>query len=55
MLLRARKQGLIQFEGEMLFQRRDDHVTIHLMALPEQLIEQINHEKQEMRHRSDRK
>ena len=29
-LLRARKYGLVNFEGETLFQRRDDHVTITL-------------------------
>ncbi|XP_006003339.1 actin-binding Rho-activating protein-like [Latimeria chalumnae] len=30
-LLRARKHGLIHFEGEMLWQRRDDHVIITLL------------------------
>nr|XP_054756153.1 actin-binding Rho-activating protein-like [Lytechinus pictus] len=30
-LMRARKQGLIDFEGEMLWQRRDDHVIISMM------------------------
>ncbi len=30
-LMRARKQGLIHFEGEMLWQRRDDHVVITLL------------------------
>lgn len=30
MLLRARKYGLVDFEGEMLFQRRDDDVPILL-------------------------
>ncbi|TRY97525.1 hypothetical protein DNTS_000328 [Danionella cerebrum] len=30
-LLRARKQGLVQFEGEMLWQGRDDGVLITLM------------------------
>lgn len=30
-LLRARKHGLVVFEGEMLFQRRDDHVIIQLL------------------------
>ncbi|XP_067304402.1 actin-binding Rho-activating protein-like [Pseudorasbora parva] len=29
-LLRARKQGLVQFEGEMLWQGRDDEVLITL-------------------------
>lgn len=30
-LLRARKQGLVDFEGEMLWQGRDDHVVITLL------------------------
>ncbi|XP_029928121.1 actin-binding Rho-activating protein isoform X2 [Myripristis murdjan] len=30
-LLRARKQGLVQFEGEMLWQGQDDHVIITLL------------------------
>ncbi|XP_072029404.1 actin-binding Rho-activating protein-like [Amphiura filiformis] len=30
-MMRARKQGLIDFEGEMLWQRRDDHVMITLL------------------------
>ncbi|CAD6184919.1 unnamed protein product [Caenorhabditis auriculariae] len=30
-LLRARKHGMVDFEGEMLFQRRDDHVVISLL------------------------
>ncbi|XP_015915011.1 actin-binding Rho-activating protein [Parasteatoda tepidariorum] len=30
-LLRARKHGLVQFEGEILFQRRDDDVIITLL------------------------
>ncbi|KAG5894049.1 hypothetical protein JTB14_037893 [Gonioctena quinquepunctata] len=30
-LLRARKYNLVDFEGECLFQRRDDHVPIFLM------------------------
>ncbi|XP_070534251.1 actin-binding Rho-activating protein-like [Ptychodera flava] len=32
MLMRARKQGLVHFEGEMLWQRRDDHVPITLLV-----------------------
>ncbi|XP_017768741.1 PREDICTED: actin-binding Rho-activating protein-like [Nicrophorus vespilloides] len=31
MLLRARKHKLVDFEGEVLFQRRDDHVPIILL------------------------
>lgn len=30
-MMRARKQGLIDFEGEMLWQGRDDHVVITLL------------------------
>ncbi|KFM64341.1 Actin-binding Rho-activating protein, partial [Stegodyphus mimosarum] len=30
-LMRARKHGLVHFEGEMLFQRRDDDVIITLL------------------------
>ena len=37
MLLRARKQNLVEFEGEMLFQRRDDDVLIRLVQEPEAL------------------
>ncbi|CAL1542626.1 unnamed protein product [Lymnaea stagnalis] len=35
MLLRARKQGLVTFEGEMLYQRRDDNVIITCLSVPE--------------------
>lgn len=31
LLLRARKHGLIDFAGEMLFQRRDDNVIIKIL------------------------
>jgi len=31
MLLRARKHKLVEFEGECLFQRRDDHVPVFLL------------------------
>ncbi|XP_014231149.1 actin-binding Rho-activating protein-like [Trichogramma pretiosum] len=31
LLLRARKQKVLDFEGECLFQRRDDHVPIYLI------------------------
>lgn len=30
-LLRARKQRLVDFDGEMLWQGKDDHVLIHLL------------------------
>ncbi|XP_011499633.1 PREDICTED: actin-binding Rho-activating protein-like [Ceratosolen solmsi marchali] len=37
LLLRARKQKLIDFEGECLFQRRDDHVPIYLIKPIEEI------------------
>lgn len=37
MLMRARKQHLIDFEGEMLFQRRDDDVLVRLLQMPDDL------------------
>ncbi|XP_067567603.1 actin-binding Rho-activating protein [Pseudorca crassidens] len=33
-LLRARRHGLVDFEGEMLWQGRDDHVVITLLSEP---------------------
>lgn len=33
-LIRARKHGWVEFEGEMLYQRRDDHVLIKLIKSP---------------------
>lgn len=36
MLMRARKQNLVHFEGEMLFQGRDDDVEIKLLKTVEQ-------------------
>ncbi|XP_048738396.1 actin-binding Rho-activating protein-like [Ostrea edulis] len=35
MLMRARKQKLLTFPGEMLFQRRDDDVIITLFNIPD--------------------
>jgi len=36
MLLRARKHGILDFQGEMLYQRQDEHVQITLLKpLPE--------------------
>lgn len=34
LLIRARKHGFVEFEGEMLYQRRDDHVIIKLINSP---------------------
>lgn len=33
-LIRARKHGFVEFEGEMLYQRRDDNVIIRLVKCP---------------------
>ncbi|KAJ8976218.1 hypothetical protein NQ317_008101 [Molorchus minor] len=46
-LLRARKHKLLEFEGEILFQRRDDDVPIFLMK-PIQEIRQMLKEKDEV-------
>jgi hypothetical protein len=48
MLMRARKQGLVRFEGEMLFQRRDDDVIVWLVQTPEALIQDIEKRKQQL-------
>lgn len=37
MLMRARKHKLLHFEGEMLFQRRDEGVMITLMKSLEEI------------------
>ena len=50
MLLRARKQDLVSFEGEMLFQRRDDDVVIYLLKLPEELLQDMEIRKEELKH-----
>lgn len=36
LLRRARKQKYIDFEGEMLFQNKDEQVAIHLIKMPEE-------------------
>ncbi|KAK4879517.1 hypothetical protein RN001_007663 [Aquatica leii] len=41
-LLRARKQSLVDFEGEVLFQRRDDDVPIILLKPIEQIRQILN-------------
>ena len=56
MLLRARKQNLLHFEGEMLFQRRDDHVPIVLLRMPYELMEDATQREKELReHQAARK
>ena len=42
-LLRARKYGFVSFEGETLFQRRDDNVVITLL-LPTSKVKEIQKE-----------
>lgn len=49
MLMRARRQGLVDFEGEMLYQRRDDHVLIRLIRTPEDLMNAIERQKDELK------
>lgn len=48
MLMRGRKQKLLDFEGEMLFQRRDDDVIIRLLRPPNELREEIERKKSEL-------
>jgi len=42
MLIRARKHKLVDFEGEVLFQRRDDHVPIILLKPIKEIREIFN-------------
>lgn len=42
MLLRARKHKMVDFEGEMLFQRRDEEKTITLLLTREQIKNMID-------------
>lgn len=48
LLLRARKQGLVQFEGEVLFQRRDDNVPIFLVKPIAEIRQDFNRRIQEI-------
>lgn len=48
--MRARKQGLVDFKGEMLYQRRDDHVLIRLIRTPEDLMNSIEQQIAELKH-----
>jgi len=38
LLLIARRHGFIEFEGEMLFQRKDKHTMIYLKEKPESIV-----------------
>ena len=42
MLLRARKHGLVDFPGEMLYQRRDEEVILWLVEIPPAVQEWID-------------
>jgi len=54
--MRARRQGFVSFEGEMLFQRRDDHVIIRLVRSPEELEADVEKLRDDLRlHPSKRK
>ncbi|XP_066966929.1 actin-binding Rho-activating protein-like isoform X1 [Macrobrachium rosenbergii] len=46
MLLRARKHGLLDFEGETLFQRRDDDVPITLLKPIKAIRDELNADKE---------
>ncbi|XP_031825787.1 actin-binding Rho-activating protein isoform X2 [Nomia melanderi] len=48
LLLRARKQKLVDFEGECLFQRRDDHVPIFLLKPIAEIRQTFNQRLKEM-------
>jgi len=37
MLIRARKYGLVEFEGEMLYQKQDDNKEIRLLKTSEEI------------------
>lgn len=45
-LLRARKHGLVDFKGEMLFQRRDDDVVITLVKPLHELYQEMGYDTQ---------
>ena len=47
--MRARRQGFVDFEGEMLFQRRDDHVVIRLVKSPDELEADVEKQRGELR------
>lgn len=48
LLLRARKQKLVDFEGECLFQRRDDNVPIFLVKPIDEIRKTFNEKIQEI-------
>ena len=46
-LLRARRHGLVHFEGETLFQRRDDHVAVTLLKPTEDIRREMREREKE--------
>lgn len=52
LLLRARKHKFVEFEGEMLFQRRDDDVPIFMLKTPDEIKEVLNEKIEEVRRSS---
>uniref|UniRef100_A0A1B0GQH0 Uncharacterized protein n=1 Tax=Phlebotomus papatasi TaxID=29031 RepID=A0A1B0GQH0_PHLPP len=49
LLLRARKHKLIDFEGEVLFQRRDDDVPIFMLKTMEEIRAYVREKEDEVR------
>jgi len=43
MLLRARKYGLVEFEGEMLYQKQDDNKNVRLLKTSDEIREIIKY------------
>lgn len=43
MLIRARKYGLVEFEGEMLYQRQDDYKIITLLLPMSEIRKRMKH------------
>ncbi|ESO10817.1 hypothetical protein HELRODRAFT_185281 [Helobdella robusta] len=46
LMIRARRKGLVQFEGEMLYQRQDEDAPIILLRPPDDLITEIQQQKE---------
>lgn len=49
LLLRARKHKLVDFEGEILFQRRDDDVPIMMSKTMKEIKEYLKSKEEEVR------
>lgn len=48
LLLRARKHKLLDFEGEILFQRRDDDVPIMMLKTMKEIRDYLKEKEQEV-------